>query len=565
MSPSALSGVFFDPARRTTPADEQATPEQVRSHQGAFVFEVDDMERAKRFLILGSEKSFYQAGAKLSLENAETLSRIAKSDRAAELVNLIVDISVGGRAPKQSPGLFALAVVINQTEDTAVKAYAYSKVSEVARTASALFEFTSYVNQFQGLGGMGFQKAIGRWYTEKDLDSLAYQMVKYRSRNEFDHARLLRLSKRVKSNDRPELAPLLDWALDKEVDNILPAMTYAEAIDPDPFDKSTVNWLKLPRVVQGFEYAKKANPKDIPQIIRDFGLSWEMLPTEALNDVKVWDALLDGNLPLGALLRQLPRLTNLGIISQLGGRTAEIEDRLRDPQAIKKARIHPLNALVAQRTYLNGEGTSQTWRPVSRLGDAMEEMFYLGFDAVEPTGKTHLLAIDLSGSMAMGKIAGMPITPREAAACMAMVTARSEREYLITGFSGSGGWDFRNSSDLIQLDITRKSRLSDAVREVSNARFGGTDISLPMETAIKQKLDVDAFVVYTDNELGMGKRHPFQALAAYRRERNKPEAKLIVAAMTATEFTVADPKDPGMLDIAGFDTAAPALMAEFVR
>jgi 60 kDa SS-A/Ro ribonucleoprotein len=72
-------------------------------------------------------------------------------------------------------------------------------------------------------------------------------------------------------------------------------------------------------------------------------------------------------------------------------------------------------------------------------------------------------------------------------------------------------------------------------------------------------------VVYTDNELGMGKRHPFQALAAYRREMNKPEAKLIVSAMTATKFTVADPRDPGMLDIAGFDTAAPALMAEFVR
>ena len=542
MSPSALSGVYFDPARRTTPALEQATPDQIKSHQGGYVFTVDDMERAKRFLILGSEKSFYQAGAKLSMENAETLSRIAKSDRVFELINLIVDISVSGRAPKQSPGLFALAVVINQTEDTTAKAYAYSKVSEVARTASSLFEFTSYINQFQGLGGMGFQKSIGRWYTEKSLDDLAYQMVKYRSRNEFDHARLLRLSKRVKSNDRPELAPLLDWALGKDV-----------------------NPGNLPRVIQGFEYAKAVEIKDLPRIIREFGLSWEMLPTEALNDVKVWDALLDGNVPLGALLRQLPRLTNLGIISQLGGRTAEIEDRLRDPKAIKKARIHPLNALVAQRTYLSGQGTSQTWRPVSRLGDAMEDMFYSAFDAVEPTGKTHMLAIDLSGSMQMGRIAGMPITPREAAACLAMVTARSEREYLITGFSGSGDWDFRSSSNLIQLNVTAKSRLADAIKEVSNARFGGTDISLPMETAIKQKLDVDAFVVYTDNELGQGKRHPFQALAAYRREMNKPEAKLIVAAMTATNFTVANPTDPGMLDIAGFDTAAPALMAEFVR
>lgn len=297
MTPSALSGVFFDPTRRTTPATEQARPDQVRNNQGGFTFEIDDMERAKRFLILGSEASFYQSGGKLSLENAESLARLAKSDRAAELINLIVDVSVSGRAPKQSPGLFALAVVINQTEDTAIKAYGYSKLSEVARTASTLFEFTGYLSQFQNLGGMGFQKAVGRWYNDRDLNSLAYQMVKYRNRNGYDHSRLLRLSKRVKSNDRPELGPLLDWALGKA--------NHEDFIDG-----------KYPRVVEGYEIAKAVPISDIPKVVRDYGLSWEMLPTEALNDRKVWDALLDGNVPLGALIRQLPRLTNLGIIDR---------------------------------------------------------------------------------------------------------------------------------------------------------------------------------------------------------------------------------------------------------
>lgn len=544
MSPSSLSGVFFDPARRTTPAHEQATPDQVRSNQGGFTFQIDDMERAKRFLILGSESSFYQSGGKMSLENAESLARLAKSDRAAELINLIVDVSVSGRAPKQSPGLFALAVVINQTEDTAVKAYGYSKLSEVARTASTLFEFTGYLSQFQGLGGMGFQKAVGRWYNDRDLDSLAYQMVKYRNRDGYDHARLLRLSKRVKSNDRPELAPLLDWALGKKV-------AYGT----------------LPRVVQGFERAKDAVPSNLPHVIRNYGLSWEMLPTEALNDRKVWDALLEGNVPLGALIRQLPRLTNLGIISQLGGRTAEIEDRLRDTEALKKARIHPLQALNAMRTYGRGGGMSQTWTPVHRIVDALEDSFYLSFDTVEPTGKTHMLALDISGSMVQPVNGMQNITAREASACMAMVTARAEREYCMVGFADSGnsrGW-FSRDTYLAQLDITRKMRLNDVVREIQRLPYGGTDISLPMEEAIKQRLDIDAFVVYTDNELGLGKRHPFQALAAYRREMNKPDAKLITVAMTANNFTVADPSDPGMLDIAGFDTAAPSLMAEFVR
>ena len=89
-------------------------------------------------------------------------------------------------------------------------------------------------------------------------------------------------------------------------------------------------------------------------------------------------------------------------------------------------------------------------------------------------------------------------------------------------------------------------------------------MSLPMEAALEGKLPVEAFVIYTDNELGLGRRHPFQALTAFRKD-SGIDAKLIVVAMTATKFSIADPSDSGSLDIAGFDTAAPALMADFVR
>ena len=45
---------------------------------------------------------------------------------------------------------------------------------------------------------------------------------------------------------------------------------------------------------------------------------------------------------------------------------------------------------------------------------------------------------------------------------------------------------------------------------------------------------------------------------------NIPEAKLIVVGMTASKFTIADPGDSGMLDIVGFDSAAPEIMSNFV-
>jgi 60 kDa SS-A/Ro ribonucleoprotein len=38
-----------------------------------------------------------------------------------------------------------------------------------------------------------------------------------------------------------------------------------------------------------------------------------------------------------------------------------------------------------------------------------------------------------------------------------------------------------------------------------------------------------------------------------------------VAGFTSTGFTIADPNDAGTLDVIGFDSAAPALIAEFSR
>jgi 60 kDa SS-A/Ro ribonucleoprotein len=75
---------------------------------------------------------------------------------------------------------------------------------------------------------------------------------------------------------------------------------------------------------------------------------------------------------------------------------------------------------------------------------------------------------------------------------------------------------------------------------------------------------VDVFVVYTDSETWAGSIHPVQALRRYR-ERMGIAAKLVVVAMASNGFSIADPEDPGMLDVVGFDAAAPQLIADFAR
>ena len=93
--------------------------------------------------------------------------------------------------------------------------------------------------------------------------------------------------------------------------------------------------------------------------------------------------------------------------------------------------------------------------------------------------------------------------------------------------------------------------------------MGGTDCAQPMIYALKKKKKVDVFIVYTDCETHSGSIHPSKALQDYREEM-KIDAKLIVVAMTSNGFTLADPNDCGMLDIAGFDSSAPSIIREFV-
>lgn len=92
--------------------------------------------------------------------------------------------------------------------------------------------------------------------------------------------------------------------------------------------------------------------------------------------------------------------------------------------------------------------------------------------------------------------------------------------------------------------------------------MGGTDCALPMLYAKKKKLEVDIFIVYTDNETWFGKVHPSEALKQYRKASGLP-SKLIVCGMASNEFTIADPNDRGMLDMAGFDSAAPEVIHNF--
>ena len=244
--------------------------------------------------------------------------------------------------------------------------------------------------------------------------------------------------------------------------------------------------------------------------------------------------------------------------------------QLTDRDRLLRARVHPVNILVAARTYASGASAlgQSSWEPVSRVVDALDAAFYTAFASVRPAGKRTLLALDVSGSMTV-RASGLPITVREVSAALALVTAATEPETATVGFTassaGAGSGRFRRGARLdgiAPLPVSPRQRLDDVLRVVSGLPFSRTDCALPMLWATANKVQVDTFVVYTDNETWAGSTHPHQALRAYR-DWSGIDARLVVAGLTATDFTIADPADPGMLDIAGFDSALPALLTDF--
>ncbi|UDL16408.1 Ro-like RNA binding protein [Microbacterium phage Zooman] len=559
---SNLKSVVTRKGMTATSQRTKARPEQIKNAAGGYTFAVSDLDQIKRFLILGSEATYYQPGAEVTAENTATLRKVlATPEGARAVVDLIVEVSTQGRAAKQDYALFALALASdpNTSADTS---YALSKLPAVARTATTLIQFVGFALQFRGWG-RALKRAVAEWYTDKGADKAAFQAVKYRQRDGWTHRDLFRVSHPTTVD--PAFQALGNYILKDEVGDL------------------------TPEIVKGFVLAQEPGA-DYVSLIGQYRLTWEMLPTEALNNADIWRALIDnGSLPLGALLRQLPRLTRLGLFEKLkdGSRLSAVVSKLTNAEEIERARIHPINVLIALRTY--AEGRSQrgdsTWVASREIVDALDKAFYLAFKNVDPSGKKFLIGLDVSGSMGSkfrdprGNVS--TLSSRDISAALALVTVATEPETHVIGFTGGrtgysygygrgntfpAGGNGRLGKSVSDLDsaVDPNRRLDDVINQISGLPFGTTDCSLPMLYALENGLRPEVFLVITDNETYAGSMQPHEALEKYRRETGI-DAKLIVMATSPSRNTITDPNDANSLDIVGFDSAAPQIVSAFAR
>ncbi len=513
---------------KRTPQSQQARPDQVRNNAGGFSFAIDKWQQLSRFLLIGSEAGTYYVTARdLTVQNLDAVKACIQED-GLRVVKLATDISVQGRAIKNDPAILVLAAALT-FGDNATKQAVRSAIVDVCRTGTHILHFAAYADKLRRWG-RSLRGTIQHWYdarASENIDALAYQMVKYQSRDGWSHGDLIR--KAHPGSDDPQLAALFDWALHGyKVDKTYPA------------------------IVQTFEAAKIATPEHIAMLIADNGLSREMIQTDKLNDPIIARALAK-NAPLTAMIRNLGNMSKAGMLNPGDEVFERVIKLLSNPAALTKARVHPIALLIALKTYASGQGVrgSGTWPVVPQIVDALNDAFYLAFAAVEPLNKRILIAVDSSGSMSANVVGTPGFSAAQASAAMALVTAHTERAYTAVAFD----------TNVYEWAISPRQRLDDVMRNIPGG--GGTDVSAPINMLVQKKRKVDAVVIYTDNETWAGSNHPYQAIATYR-EKVQANTKLIVVAAAANRLTVAAPDDALSLTICRFDTTVPDVIRAFL-
>lgn len=525
-------------------------PGMVKTSEGGWAFPVDSWTQVMRFLILGSVTgSCYASERELTEDNIQALD-LALQEDGFRLVDTITEISVLGRAPKDGPLIFSLAYASVHGDDR-IRQHAYNAVPQVCRTPSKLMSFRENVRVIRekagrGKSSYGLRRATAAFYNGLPIDKLAYHAVKYQSRKAggskaWTNEILIKTS-RPKPVDAAH-GEIYAWMIGK---------AKGRGADIHP-------------ILGAFEELKTLKPgsaEDIKRackLIVDNRLPFEAVPTVFQAKPEVWDALFQV-MPVQATLTNLSRLTRLSVLDSSNKPNLEkLEGRL-SCEALKGARIHPVNVLKALISYKNGIALygNTTWTPARPVIDMLEQAFYNSFGAVKGTSVRRFEWIDVTRSMAsssQGFVAGIPgFLPRLVAAAQAMTSMRVEPFARMMGFN----------IDPVPFEVGKDEKLESVISRMNRMPMGSTDCSVPMRYALENGIETDAFVLYTDHETNFKNLEtPISALQRYRREMGIP-AKLIVVGCVANKLSIAN-DDANCLDVVGFDTASPRMIDNFIR
>lgn len=523
--------------------------EMTKNDAGGYVFFKDVWTKLADFLVLGTEGGTYYADeAKHTFRNIQTVRDAIALD-GVRAVRLAVEYSTArpARVTKPHPCLYVVGVAL-VTGDLDTRRAAADAVPKVARTVDHLAHLFGYAKGAGGVGAPGSVKstvahrAWVNWFRNDEPNRIVYKLLKAPSRKTgdgqpFRPGDLLRMAKPHPQSENE-------------------SALFGLAVGKRPVIEVTGNFANAKAY---YEAQRADTPAKAIKVIRAYHVPWEFLPDQVMKSPDVWRALVP-HLGMTALVRNLARMTSLGVFTPLSDAVTEVCNRLRDQTQLHQARMHPFDLMLARVVYASGRAQPnpkapvRTWTPNAHIVAALDRAFELAGQTAERHAGKLVVGIDCSGSMQYPVMHG-----GSQIGSAYHMGAASALSLLRTWDTDSHAVDF--DTRVYPTRLRAGMSLGEVLRLPHSG--GATDLSAPVAWALKHQVHADGFVMFTDGETWAGNHHPTHVLGEYRRRVN-PKARLIVATVCANGHTIGDPRDEGVLNIAGFDSNLPTLVAGFL-
>ncbi|MCD9187506.1 MAG: TROVE domain-containing protein [Pyrinomonadaceae bacterium] len=306
---------------------------------------------------------------------------------------------------------------------------------------------------------------------------------------------------------------------------------------------------KLPEIVKAFEKFKNGDTLEVPNV------PFQMLTALPIS-TKEWTQIAR-NAPWQMTRMNLNTFQRHGVLKD-AGMVEMIANRLRDREAIRKAKVFPYQLLSA---YTAASANREIPREITEaLQDAME---IATENVPEIKGKVYVLP-DISGSMHSAvtgyrKGATSAVRCIDVAALVAAAILRKNPTAEVIPFS----------DNIVKADLNPRDSVMTNAQKLARLPSGGTNCSAPLVSLNAKNAGGDLVIYVSDNESWMDSKRTWNSGTETMKQwnafaaRNK-DAKLVCIDIQPYAHTQAQER-ADILNVGGFSDQVFSLIAEFAN
>ncbi|XP_078495770.1 RNA-binding protein Ro60-like [Ciona intestinalis] len=564
----------------------------VLNSEGDFQLVATATSQLLRFLTVGCEEGnvkVYNISPSLTTPsnvNTTAVYKLNENGKGLSVLSTLVKFAKKGNAYVEGAIPYVLAVCAC-SKDAKVKQDALNHVGVICNRPRMILEFVAYCEKISkdisstSGWGRGRKRAVQKWYSNKRSYEVAFAVTSCSTVNHWSHKDVLRLCHLNPENSLCLKILCMYIARGYQATEIAFRDEIAKSDEAD-----AIKLMELLGVIR--EMKKSTVAADSCALIEKHNLTWGHIPCQLRNNAEVWKCLIP-KLGMAALIRNLPRFHNIGVLVHGNIWTKQVLQRLFNDDSIKQSKLHPYSFLLHHYIYAKGESARKEmkWTPDPLITQALDAAFYTAITNVKATNKRILEILGVGHMdlllMFIYKVVFMyGLTKLEMCVPVCVLTKLEKKLKLSPAFFSMFICDPRRSyllhlfifsalaSNVITFRLTdigigNKDTVKSTVDTIDQIPLGGTDCSRPMIKAKKEKKPFDVFIVITDKETWKGKTSPHIALKQYREEMEIPAKFILISlAVRKMEKEVDVPSDRGILSICGFNESVPDIIHDFI-